>query len=260
MICTRTAKLVPITESNEISKTSDFMNMQDPFDLSHNISVNLCKNSLERFVFECKGSSDLLQYSNPPKKSASKGWGLILLMTRKAVPVLSPNSSTKLALMTKDLVEKSLVKLKLFDDDQMHNNENENNIKKPELVSQINEISVRRAIDFVLFLLNDCLMLNKVNQEDFIAQKRKRIPVLNQICDKVDSLGLNCSPKRLKINSADPEKPNLNTYVCVIDENLNNNGKDHPDDDEKNQKLIASFQLQAVKNTWQGRRALKKRA
>jgi hypothetical protein len=48
----------------------------------------------------------------------------------------------------------------------------------------------------------------------------------------------------------------------VFDENLNNNGKTNEDEEKDEQddgsKVVASFQIHAKNNTWQGRRAVKR--
>lgn len=245
IISTRNSSVLTTNQKTELTKLTPFINIQDPFDLSHNLSGNISKSTIERFVEECKASNDLLQYSAPLRKSANKCWGLILLMTKKALPIL-PHASNG-----KDLIEKSLLTLKLVDTESNKNEMFDNQ-----------EINVRKAIDFVMFLLNDCLMFEKLEGEQMIGKGKKRLRILNQICNQVDSLGLNCSPKRLKTannTSDDPAKPS-NTYVCVIDENLNNNLNPEGDDEEKDEKnqLIASYQLSAKENTWQGRRTVKR--
>jgi hypothetical protein len=251
ILCTRSAQLLSTAEKNDLTKTSAFINVQDPFDLSHNLSGNISKNTVERLIAECKGSNELLAYSSAPRRSLNKGWGLILLMTKKALPVLSPTSAAKSSAVNKD-IEKSLVKLKLFDD---------TNESKQQQETKTNDFTVRKAIEFVLFLFKDCLLFEQLEGERMITKRKKRLRVLNQICDQVDSLGLNCSPKRLKTANAssDPNKP---TFVCVFDENLNNNSKtnedEERDEEEDGAKIVASFQIHARGNTWQGRRAVKR--
>lgn len=228
---TRDAKIVSIDKKTELTKLSQFINIQDPFDLGHNLTVNIPKSTLERFNLECKGSSELLQYGQEPKRSANKGWGLILLTTKKSLPVFNN---------TKELVEKSFINLKIED---------------PKKIPE--KISLRKAIDFVMFLLTDCLLFQKLDPNSIKEKPKKRTRILNQICDKVDSLGLNCSPKRLRTGMAsqDPNKP-TQTYVCVIDESLNNNCEVEFESDEAN--ILASYYLSVVKNTWQGRRPAKR--
>lgn len=229
---TRDVKTVLTENKTELSKLSQFINIQDPFDLSHNLTVNIPKSTLERFVLECKGSNELLQYGQEPKRSANKGWGLILLTTKKSLPVFNNN---------KDLVEKSLINLKIEDPKKMPEN-----------------ISLRKAIDFVMFLLTDCLLFQKMDPTTIKEKPKKRTRILNQICDKVDSLGLNCSPKRLRTgeaSSTDGSRP-TQTYVCVIDESLNNNCEIEFESDEA--KTLASYYLSVVRNTWQGRRPVKR--
>ena len=241
IICTRTAEIVDSSDSkSELSKISPYINVQDPFDLSHNLTANVSKNTVERFIAECNGSNDLLTYSVLPKRSQNKCWGLILLMTKKVVPVISPSALNKISISGKDLVEKSMLKLKLFDEDQA-------------------KFTVENAIEFVLFLLKDCLLFEQLEGDKVIAKKHKRLRALNQICDKVDSLGLNSSPKRLRTalnSSSDPNKPST-TFVCVFDENSNaeeSSGEIKADA----AKIVASYQMNALNNTWQGRRAVKR--
>lgn len=233
IINTNTAEISNEIEKSDLTKFG-LVNIQDPFDLSHNLSANISKNTVERFTIECKASSEQLQYSKSPRKCLNKCWGLILLMTKKALPVTKPSLITP-----KELVEKSMFQLKLFDEASDNSSQ---------------EMTVRKAIEFVLFLFKNCLLFEQINNEELTDTKRKRFKMLNQICDKVDLLGLNCSPKRLKIadnTSEDPSKPG-NTYVCVLDENINNNNE------EDENKIVSSFLFNAKFNIWQGRRNVKR--
>ena len=232
-ICTQNAKIAQ--QETELDKLTDFINIQDPFDWSHNLTANVTRGIWERFFVECKGSNEILEYAKPPRKSLTKCWGLILLMTKKVIPVLSP----KISISGKELLEKSMLELKLFNEQQSN-----------EMPSS--EASIKKSIEFVLFLLKECLMFEQLSCEDMSAKKRKRFKVLNQICDQVDSLGLNCSPKRLKINNSSTEAGNA--YICVVDEKLNNNQEDT--DGAAN--VIATYQINVPHNTWQGRRAVKR--
>ena len=231
-ICTRSAQVVQNVDKTELSKISQFINIQDPFDLSHNLAANISKNTVERFKTECRASNELLTYSSPPKKSATKCWGLILLMTKKSLPILTTSKTTPAS----NLVEKSLVKLKISED--------ENELPK--------EITVQKAIDFVIFLFKHCLLFEQISEENLFGKKRK-LKSLNQICDRVDLLELNCSPKRLKVNNQEQS----NTYVCVLNESNNNNSKDNENEDPKHQE-VASYEFCIKNNTWQGRRAKKR--
>lgn len=259
IISTRSCKLISTTERENLSRVTDIINVQDPFDLSHNLTANVSKNTVEKFQSECAGSNELLSYTEQPRRSSTKCWGLMLLMTKKSLPVI-PNNSKNL-LVSKELVEKSLHQLRLSDEkitnDCVESKENGNG-----------EFKVQNAIDFVVFLLRDCLMFEHLEGDRLIIKNKKRIRALNQICEQVDSFNLNCSPKRLKIannTSNDQNKPS-NTYVCVFDENLNNNGnanhEDFDEDENENSKLlskvIASYQFCANMNTWQGRRSIKR--
>lgn len=233
-ISTQTAQCL-LTET-ELSKVTSVLNIQDPFDLSHNLTANITKNTLDRFVSDCKGSNELLEYSKQPHKSDTKCWGLMLLMTKKILPIVS---SSKICLSAKDLVERSKLKLKVFDENMKSDAEKEQG-------------SIKKSIDFVMFILKECLMFDELSGAEMIAKKRKRFKALNQICDQVDSLGLSGSPKRLKTANNNPNAPS-STYACVIDDNLNNN-----DQGINNESIIATHQFRIKNNTWQGRRALKR--
>ncbi len=172
-----------------------------------------------------------------PRKSLTKCWGLILLMTKKVLPILSPNPSNKVTISAKDLIEKSMLNLKLFDESQAKTQE---------------KSTIAKAIEFVIFLVQDCLLIKKLDGDKLIEKKRKRPRVLNQICDKVDLLELNNSPKRLKTNfntSEDSSNPS-NSFVSVVDEYESNEDLDA--------KMISSHQFNGLNNTWQGRRAIKR--
>ncbi len=128
------------------------------------------------------------------------------------------------------------------------------------------QVKVRKSVEFVLFLLKDCLMFERLEGDRMIKQTRKRFRGLNQICDQVDLLGLNASPKRLKTannSNVEVNKPS-NTYVCVFDESLNNNADKLEDEDEEGTGTgeksanALSFQIHTPANTWQGRRAVKR--
>jgi hypothetical protein len=257
IIYTRTATTANISidthseTKTDLSKISEYINVQDPFDLSHNLTANVSKSTVERFIAECKGSSDLLTYSVMPRKPAStlthKCWGLILLMTKKLLPVLSPSSSRKITISTVDLVEKSLLKLKPFNNDGDKHFDDD-------------QFTVNKSVEFVLFLVKNCLLFQQLEGDKMIVKKHKRVRSLNQICDKVDSLGLNnSSPKRLRTNfntSSDPMKPS-STFVCVLDNESNYESNDEAVTTDTT-KTISSYQFNALYNTWQGRRAVKR--
>jgi hypothetical protein len=215
--------------------------VQDPFDLSHNLTSNVSKSTVERFIIECRGSNELLTYSAMPRKSLTKCWGLILLMTKKMLPVLSPNPTNKVTVSAKDLIEKSLLNLKLFDDVQAKNQE---------------KISINKAIEFVLFLVKDCLLFEELEGEKMFVKKHKRLRVVNQICDKVDLLELNNSPKRLRtnFNTSNDSSNQSKTFVSVIDDYELN----YESNEDLDSKMISTYQFNASKNTWQGRRAVKR--
>jgi hypothetical protein len=241
IICTRTATIIEVNEKSDLTKISPYINVQDPFDLSHNLTANVSKTTVERFITECKGSNDLLTYAAMPRKSLTKCWGLILLMTKKVLPILSPNPSNKVTISAKDLIEKSMLNLKLFDESQAKTQE---------------KITISKAIEFVIFLVQDCLLFKKLEGDKLIVKKRKRPRVLNQICDKVDLLELNNSPKRLRTNfntSEDISNPS-NSFVSVVDEYESN----YESNEDFDAKMISSHQFNALNNTWQGRRAIKR--
>ncbi len=258
IISTRSCQIITTNDRENLSKVTDILNVQDPFDLSHNLTANVSKNTVEKFQTECAGSNELLSYSEQPRRSNTKCWGLMLLMTKKSLPVVANN--TKNLLVSKELVEKNLHQLRLNDektiDDCVESKQNGNA-----------EFQVQKAIDFVVFVLRDCLLFEHLQGDRLIIKNKKRLRALNQICEKVDSFNLNSSPKRLKIvnnTSTDQNKPS-NTYVCVFDENLNNNGhtnhEDFGEDENKSHKfpnVIASYQFTANMNTWLGRRSIKR--
>lgn len=85
---TRSGQVVrETTASTQLSKMSKYMNVKDVFDLSHNLSANVSKSSVEKFQQEARGSNELLHYGRTPRKANSKGWGLILLFTKKSLPL-----------------------------------------------------------------------------------------------------------------------------------------------------------------------------
>jgi len=205
--------------------------MQDPFDLSHNISANISQKVLDHFVAECKGSFDLLEYSKNPKKCENKCWGLILLMTKKVLPIIA---STKTLTSVKSVFDRSVIKLKFS---QPTGGDNMG-------------VSLKKSIEFVLYVLKSFLLFEEVNATEMVAQKRKRLRVLNQICDKVDSLGLGFSPKRLKTDSDDSSRENSYANEKPV------NGKS----EMENEVVISSFQFRINNSTWRGRRSVKREA
>lgn len=70
-----------------------------------------------------------------------------------------------------------------------------------------------------------------------VAMKRKRLRILNQICDKVDSLGLTRSPKKLKTE---------------------NGFSDTVDQDSDKESIISSYQFKINGSTWKGRRTVRR--
>lgn len=96
-----TCKAQVITTETPLTKVTGVFDMQDPFDLSHNISANISQKTLEHFIEECKGSNELLEYGKNPKKSENKCWGLILLMTKKILPLISATKTNSKSLTGK---------------------------------------------------------------------------------------------------------------------------------------------------------------
>ena len=229
--------LIESAENSLISKKG-CINIQDPFDLEHNLASNVNETILERFKSECSQANNILKYClTPHKQSANEGvnkkcWGLTMLFTRKTPELMAPKEHVN------NCIENG-IKIKL--------NLNNNNYDK--------NIIGTRETEFILYLLNSCLLFNvkkEINNEN-IEIKRKRIPpVLNQICSKVDSMGLNScgSPKRLKVG----EDGDYVSFSSVEDiQNLN-------DDDEfkchETSKVLAVFNVSIPSNgnTWLGRR------
>lgn len=159
-ISTQTAQVL-LTDT-ELSKVTSVLNIQDPFDLSHNLSANITKNTLDRFISDCKGSNELLEYSKQPHKSETKCWGLMLLMTKKILPIVS---SSKICLSAKDLVERSKLKLKVNDN------------MKGDDGGEKEQGSLKKSIDFVMFILKECLVFEELSGAEMIAKKRKRFKV-----------------------------------------------------------------------------------
>ena len=233
VLSTRTGK-VESSEESLISKKS-VLNIQDPFDLEHNLASNITEAVMERFKTECSQANNVLKYCLTPHKPATNGiakcWGLSMLFTRKTPEMTAPKEHINNCL-------ENGIRIKL--------NLNNNNYAK-------NMIAVKE-MEFILHLLNSCLLFDvkkeESSEENSVEVKRKRIPVLNQICTKVDSLGLNCSPKRLRV-SDEPDK-----YVYM--EELQNPAVDSDDDDEfkchESSKILSVYHAVVKENTWQGRR------
>lgn len=217
VIVTRTSQLSQSVP--ELAKLSPYINVQDPFELSHNLAANVSKNTMERFVAESRASNELLSYGSLLRKSNSKCWGLILLTTKKALDL---NPSQKLA---------SQVEVNLP-------------------VSN----GPKETIDFVLYLLQNCLLFEPLSTEQYLSQKRKRTKMLTQICNQVDSLGLNCSPKRLKISLHESS----DVMPATSDENNNNDNSDDEEFKSEKKAKLSSHIMSARNNTWIGRRTVKR--
>jgi hypothetical protein len=240
IVSTRSAQVLSLSRSelktSSLTKFSDFINMQDPFDLSHNLTANISSGTVDRFVFECRSSNKQLTYSTFPRKSLIKSWGLTLLMTKKALPIATATThSTKISTAGPDSVE----------------------------VKVVESTSNKKEINFVLYLLKNCLHMENLVGDKMISLKRKKpLKVLNQICDQVDSLGLNCSPKRLRIDVGKDASKSNSVYVSLTAEQTAS--QEDLDEDEaglinnNNEKLIETYQFSAKYNTWQGRRPLKR--
>jgi hypothetical protein len=227
-------------ESSEISLVSKkgVINIQDPFDLDHNLAGNISESVLERFKIECAQANNVLKYCLTPHKPANangiaKCWGLSMLFTRKTPDLIAPKEHVSNCL-------ENGIRIKL--------NLNNNNYEKNVIAAEETE--------FVMYLLNSCLLFDvkkDIVSDENVEVKRKRIPVLSQICTKVDSLGLNGSPKRLRV-SDEPEG-----YVCCV---LEKEESDEDDEDEfkchESSKLLSVYDCAVKENTWQGRRNAKR--
>lgn len=205
--------------STLISKCSH-INLQDPFDLAHNLSVNISEKTLGKFKSECSKSFELLKHCLTPKKNSNKCWGLSILLTKKTLELSCNNKNATL-----NDTSSLMAKIKL----------------QSPLSSDLKEVK------FIANLLKNGLLFDSLSENDSTPSKikRKRAPVLNQICDKVDVMGINnSSPKRLRV---DNEKflPILNT------ENIEN-------EDISNQQQYQSYLAKVTKNTWLGRRNIKR--
>jgi DNA polymerase sigma len=215
VLSTRTGKLDEIGE-RELSRVN-CINMQDPFDLSHNLSGNISKRTLDMFKAECSQTSVLLGHC-VGHKSASKCWGLSMLFTRKTPEFVQKTTNA----------HQSLIELKASDE------------------------NAKAEMAFIVHVLKDCLQFEISNcvtkTEDKEAKKRK-VPML-QICNQVDSLGLNGSPKRIR-TSDNPEKF---VYAAQLDEcnkDLSADNDDQMDPDD-------AYTVHVNKNTWQGRRNVRR--
>lgn len=238
LLSTRTGS-VESSDNCLISKKG-MINIQDPFDLEHNLAGNISESVLERFKTECSQANSVLKYCLTPHKATgekqlTKCWGLSMLFTRKTPDLIAP----------KEHINNSLengIRIKL----NLNNNKYDKNV-----------IGVKET-DFVLNLLSSCLLFDvKKDNSDAAAkggvvevkQQLKRIPVLNQICTKVDSLGLNCSPKRLRV-SDEPDK-----YFCM-EEKENSKQQVNDDDDDEDEfkcneslKHLSDYEIIVQKNT-----------
>ncbi len=228
-----TSKAEIIKGETPLSKVTTVFNMQDPFDLSHNISANISQRVLEHFIIECKGSFELLDYSKIPKKCENKCWGLILLMTKK---VLTITPSSKTLTSTKSIFDRSVIKLKFY-----------------QPIGNNVETFLKTSIEFVLYVFKSLLLFEEVNAIEMVAQKRKRLKVLNQICDKVDSLGLGFSPKRLKTDSDDSSRENFEKNQKYDSSKKNSNQETQEVED-----IISTYQFKINNTTWRGRRLMKR--
>lgn len=115
--------------------------------------------------------------------------------------------------------------------------------------------SAQQMADFALFLFKDVLLFEQLNQEQITSRKRKRAKLLNQICTQVDQMGIEGSrspSKRLKMTST--SSPH--------DENNNESVSSEMEDDEsfenETSTSLGSFTLSARRNTWIGRRGVKR--
>lgn len=232
-------------EQNKVMNKLNCINIQDPFDLEHNLSANITDSIVDRFKLECLQACNVLKCCLTPHKStntasnAPKCWGLSMLFTRKTPEIIAP----------KETVNSCLI----------------NGIK----IKLANEANANKVVELIVNLLKNSLLFDVTPEsdismaEEYLKQdfKRKRAPLLNQICTRVDSMGLNCSPKRLRV-SDDPEK-----YVYVEEpkkledeENDSELSEDEFDDnnDENLFKLLTSYKLSIKQNTWQGRRNVRR--
>ena len=239
LVSTHVGKVQPVAKDSiqQLTKLSEHVNVQDPFDLSHNLTGNIGPATLDRFVTECRASAELLVYGQAPQASKSlvpKAWGLALLMTKKALPILIP----------------------AFDN-------NAAGITHHELVTESKQ-------SFILFLLEECLKMERLSGGDdidkmLILKRKKPLRVLNQICDQVDSLGINSgasqtySPKRLRVQNSGSTHTD-----CVMlsdrEQQLLEQEREQEinDNNNNNEKLLGLFQFTARFNTWQGRRPIKR--
>ena len=159
----------------ELPKVSDSINIQDPFDTTHNLTANINKKTLEHFISECKVCASLLVYGKALKKSKNKCWGLSLLTTKKALIINSPETKK----LTKNLNELHSFTLNMFYD--------------------------QKNVDFIVYILKECLMFEEIDLTEVLNKNKKRMKILSEICDQVDSLDIETSSKKLKTSLIESE-------------------------------------------------------
>lgn len=98
VISLREGKVLPVTDFMNPKVERKFklgpMNIQDPFELVHNVAGNINERTAQRFKKECKDASKYcrsLQYQK--KSSKGKIWGLVRLFQPRSTTEWSPTSS-----------------------------------------------------------------------------------------------------------------------------------------------------------------------
>lgn len=203
IISLRDGKVVENQEQNGISKISDGINIQDPFDTAHNITANINKKTLEHFIAECLVCTALLVYGKNMGRSKNKCWGLSLLTTKKALIINSPER-----------------KIKAKSSNELHS-------------FTLNIAHETKNVNFVLHILRECLLFEEIDLTEVVNRNKKRLKILSEICDQVDSLGIESSKAKRVKTEATGEK----TGICVESQN---------------------FQFK-INNSWKGRRMTKRK-
>lgn len=141
----------------------------------------------------------------------------------------------------------------------------------------LNSHGTQKAIDFVLYLVKECLLFDSLNSEQMSNKKRKRAKILTQICTGVNVMEIEAgvksntsSNKRLKTTPI----PASTSSSSDVNNNKNKGGASNSsssDTDESaadaaagngveilDKKTVSKFVLSAKRNTWIGRRSLKR--
>lgn len=112
---------------------------------------------------------------------------------------------------------------------------------------------------FVIHTLKECLLFSQISQDEVNLKKRKRAKLMSQICTQVDKLGIdqNKSPSKRQRTAeleGSPHDENNNEETSSEEETEQSDNSSSSGSPVK----IGSFTLRAARNTWIGRRTLKR--